>query len=58
MDDDPPLQLLADLAVDVDWTAADAVALAPNGSAEHAVSHLDANDLKELQRLLRAELGT
>jgi hypothetical protein len=58
MDDDPSLQLIADLAVDVDWTAADAAALAPNGSAEHAVSHLDANDLKELQRLLRAELGT
>ncbi len=58
MDDDPSLQLIADLAVDVDWNAADAAALAPSGSAEHAVSHLDANDLKELQRLLRAELGT
>jgi hypothetical protein len=58
MDDDPSLQLIADLAVDVDWTAVDAAALAPSGSAEHAVSHLDANDLKELQRLLRVELGT
>jgi hypothetical protein len=58
MDDDPSLQLIADLAVDVDWSEADADALTPSGSADHAVSHLNAQDLKELQRLLRAELGT
>jgi anti-sigma factor RsiW len=58
MDDDPSLQLIADLAVDVDWTAAEAASLAPDGSAEHAVSHMSAKDLKELQRLLRAELGS
>jgi hypothetical protein len=58
MDDDPSLQLIADLAVDVDWTAAEAASLAPDGSAEHAVSHMSANDLKELQRLLRVELGS
>lgn len=58
MDDDPSLQLIADLTVDMDWSAADAAALAPSGSAEHAVTHLDAQDLKELKRLLRAELGT
>jgi predicted anti-sigma-YlaC factor YlaD len=58
MDDDPSLQLLADLAVDVDWNAADAASLAPNGSAEHAVSHMSARDLRELQRLLGAEIGS
>src|SRR5262245_33943455 len=58
MDDDPSLQLIADLAVDVDWTAAEAASLAPDGSADHAVSHMSARDLKELQRLLRAELGS
>ena len=58
MEDDPSLQLIADLAVDVDWTAAEAASLAPDGSAEHAVSHMSARELKELQRLLRAELGS
>jgi hypothetical protein len=58
MDDDPSLQLIADLAVDVDWNGSDAASLAPNGSADHAVSHMDARELAELQRLLRAELGT
>jgi hypothetical protein len=58
MEDDPSLQLIADLAVDVDWSSADAASLAPDGSAEHAVSHLSSRDLKELQRLLRAELGS
>lgn len=58
MEDDPSLQLIADLAVDVDWSAADAASLAPDGSAEHAVAHMSASDLKELQRLLRAELGS
>jgi len=58
MDEDPSLQLIADLAVDMDWSAVDAAGLAPTGSADHAVSHLDTQDLKELQRLLRAELGT
>ena len=58
IDEDPSLQLIADLTVDMDWSAVDAAGLAPSGSADHAVSHLDAQDLKELQRLLRAELGS
>ena len=58
IDDDPSLQLIADLTVDMDWTSVDAAGLTPSGSADHAVSHLDAQDLKELQRLLRAELGS
>jgi hypothetical protein len=58
MDDDPSLQLIADLAVDVDWSEAESASLAPDGSADHAVSHMSARDLKELQRLLRAELGS
>jgi hypothetical protein len=58
IDEDPSLQLIADLTVDMDWSSVDAAGLTPNGSADHAVSHLDAQDLKELQRLLRAELGS
>jgi len=58
IDGDPSLQLIADLTVDMDWTSVDAAGLTPSGSADHAVSHLDAQDLKELQRLLRAELGS
>ena len=42
----------------MDWTTADAAGLTSSGSAEHAVSHLNAQDLTELRRLLRAELGT
>jgi hypothetical protein len=58
MDDDPSLQLIADLTADVDWTSADAAGLAGRGDADHAVAHLGAEDLKELGRLLRLELGT
>jgi hypothetical protein len=58
MDDDPSLQLIADLTADVDWTSSDAAGLASRGDADHAVTHLGAEDLKELRRLLRLELGT
>jgi hypothetical protein len=58
MDDDPSLQLIGDLTADVDWTSADAAGLAGRGDADHAVAHLGAEDLKELGRLLRLELGT
>jgi hypothetical protein len=58
IDEDPSLQLIADLTADMDWSAVDAAGFTPSGSADHAVSHLDVQDLKELQRLLRAELGS
>jgi len=62
LDDDPSLQLIADLAADIDWSAADVagatVGLSARSSADHAVVHMKPEDLKELQRLLRLELGT
>jgi hypothetical protein len=58
VDDDPSLQLIADLTADIDWTSPDAAPLAARGEADHAVTHLNAADLKELRRLLRLELGT
>jgi hypothetical protein len=57
-DDDPSLQLVADLASSIDLSAASEAGLTPRGSADHAVTHLDAQELQELKRLLRAELGT
>jgi hypothetical protein len=57
-DDDPSLQLVADLAGSIDLSAASDAGLTPRGSADHAVTHLDAQELQELQRLLKAELGT
>ncbi|HEY7290917.1 MAG TPA: hypothetical protein VH583_13855 [Vicinamibacterales bacterium] len=58
MDDDPSLQLIADLTNDVDWTTDEATTIASRGSAEHAITHMSATDLKELQRLLQQEIGT
>jgi hypothetical protein len=50
-DDDPSLQLVADLTATVDDPG-----LAVDGSAEHAVTHLSAGELRELHRLLQAAL--
>jgi len=57
-DDDPSLQLVADLASSIDLSAASEAGLTPRGSADHAVTHLDAQELQELRRLLKAELGS
>jgi hypothetical protein len=57
-DDDPSLQLVADLASSIDLSAASEAGLTPRGSADHAVTHLTAQELQELRRLLKAELGT
>lgn len=57
VDDDPSLQLVADLTATLDANAAGEAGLAPRGSAEHAIAHLSAAELAELQRLLRQELG-
>jgi hypothetical protein len=57
-DDDASLQLVADLAGSIDLSAASEAGLTPHGSADHAVTHLDAQELQELRRLLKAELGT
>jgi hypothetical protein len=54
--DDPSLMLVASLTSAMDLDAASDAGLAPAGSAEHAVTHLGDDDLRELQRLLEQEL--
>lgn len=56
--DDASLDLVAELASSIDLADASDAGLMPHGTAEHAVVHLDPQELKELQRLLKAELGT
>ena len=56
-DDDPSLQLVADLTETLDVNAIGDAGLAGRGSAEHAVTHLNASELQELQRLLAQELN-
>jgi hypothetical protein len=55
-DDDPSLQLVADLTDTLDVNAIGDAGLTGRGSAEHAVTHLNASELQELQRILRQEL--
>jgi hypothetical protein len=56
-ENDPSLQLVADLTTGMDWATAGEAGLASAGSAEHAVAHLTPEELAELQRILRAELA-
>jgi hypothetical protein len=55
--DDPALTLVAELSSDMDLDAAREAGLAGGGSAEHAVTHLDGGELRELRRLLQEELA-
>ena len=52
-DDDDSLMLVADLSAAAD---ADELGVEPAVSAEHAVIHLNGDELRELQRLLQQEL--
>ena len=56
-DDDTALTLVAQLSSDMDLDAAREAGLAGGGSAEHAVTHLDGGELRELRRLLQEELA-
>jgi hypothetical protein len=56
LDDDPSLQLVAALSADVDLSD-DETGLTSRTSAEHAVTHMSAEDLQELKRLLNLEMG-
>lgn len=56
-DDDESLVLMGSLSAGFDLDAARQAGLAARGSAEHAVTHMDDNDLRELQRLLAQELA-
>jgi hypothetical protein len=55
--DDPSLVLVAELTSEMDLDGAAEAGLAPRGSAEHAVTHMDGAELRELQRLLRQEMA-
>jgi len=55
--EDPSLGLVADLTAEMDWDTAREAGLAPRGSAEHAVTHLSAGELRELGRILHEELA-
>jgi hypothetical protein len=55
--DDTALTLVAELSSDLDFDSAREAGLAAGGSAEHAVTHMNAGELLELQRLLQEELA-
>jgi len=54
---DPSLSIVAGLTDGINWEDAHDAGLAPRGSAEHAVTHLNDAELRELQRLLKVELA-
>jgi hypothetical protein len=56
--DDASLMLMASLTSAIDLEAARDAGLAPSGSAEDAVTYMDAAQLRELQRLLKEEMGS
>jgi hypothetical protein len=51
------LGLVTDMTSGLDWDTANQAGLAGDGSAEHAVTHMTNDELRELQRLLKEELG-
>jgi hypothetical protein len=55
--DDASLELVAELTDSLGWDGAADAGLAPDGSAEHAVTHLSVGELQQLQHLLQAELA-
>lgn len=55
--DDPSLGLVVDLTADMDWQTAQDAGLTAGGSADHAVAHLSAVELVELDRLLKEALA-
>lgn len=56
-DDDPSLTLVVDLTADMDLDTARAAGLTADGNAEHAVTHLNDAELRQLQRLLQTALA-
>jgi hypothetical protein len=57
LDNDPSLVLVANLTATLDADGTSQTGLARVGSAEHAVTHMDDADLRELHRLLREEMA-
>jgi hypothetical protein len=56
-DTDPSLVLVAELTSEMDLDGATEAGLAPQGSAEHAVTHMDRAELRELRQLLKEALA-
>ena len=56
MEDDASLAMVAGLAAGLDADAAKEAGLSSVGSADHAVAHMSAGELRELRRLLKDEL--
>jgi hypothetical protein len=56
VENDASLSVVAGLAAELDAEAANEAGLATVGSADHAVTHMNAGELRELQRLLKVEL--
>ena len=54
---DSSLNLVADLTAGIDLTAAMDAGLTPRESAEHAVTHMDADELRALERLLKEAIA-
>jgi len=57
VDEDASLTLVASLTANLDLEAAGEAGLAQGDSAEHAVTHMNGDDLRELRRLLKEELA-
>ena len=57
VDDDASLTLVASLAAHLDLEAAGEAGLVQGDSAEHAVTRMNRDDLRELRRLLKQELA-
>jgi hypothetical protein len=57
VDEDASLTLVASLTANLDLEAAEEAGLAQGDSAEHAVTHMNGDDLRELRRLLKEELA-
>jgi hypothetical protein len=55
--DDASLELVAELTDSLGWDAAADSGLAPDGSAEHAVTHLSLGELQQLEHLLQEALA-
>jgi hypothetical protein len=51
------LGLVTDLTAGLDWDTANEAGLASDDGAEHEVTHMTNDELRELQRLLKAELA-
>jgi hypothetical protein len=56
-DEDVSLMMVASLTDDVDLDTAREAGLATRGSADNAVAHMSASELRELERLLKEELS-